>query len=412
VGTVPSHNIRIMRLVNFDEAVLEVKRIGVDSYAIPLLASKALGLSIKVEHLDCAQSNIIKQTALSVGADAAVARPVVTGCSEKTDLILFCNRRQLDEIAGRLMIQPFGLKHIAEGLRRAVADVSARRRVSLPDGELDLSTRTHIMGVLNVTPDSFSDGGEHFEPGQAVEWGMRMVEDGADIVDIGGESTRPGSEPVSAEQELGRVMPVIEILSKECGCPLSIDTQKSEVAVEAVAGGASLVNDISGLTFDSRMAAKVAETGAALVIGHIRGAPRSMQQDPHYDDVMSEITTELRTSIKRAESDGIDPSKIIIDPGIGFGKRLEDNLAIIRRLAELRSLGKPVMVGPSRKSFIGTILDLPVKERLEGTAAAVAAAVINGADVVRVHDVKEMKRICLVADAILQKKHGNPENES
>jgi len=412
VETPPDHNIRLMRLPTYEDAVLEVRRIGVDSYAIPILASKALGMSIKVEHLDCAQSNIIKQTALSVGADAAVARPVVTGCAEKTDLILFCNQRQLEEIIERLTIQPFGLKRIAEGLKRAVESACSPRAMSLPGGEMDFSRRTYLAGVLNVTPDSFSDGGEHLDPTDAVEWGLNMVEDGADIIDIGGESTRPGSRPMPVGEELDRVMPVIEALSREGNCLLSIDTQKTEVAREAVKAGCSIVNDISGLNADPNMAVEIAGKGVGVVIGHIRGTPRDMQKDPHYHDVMSEVTSELRASIEIAESSGIASSKIIIDPGIGFGKRLEDNLTIMRRLAELRSLGKPIMVGPSRKSFIGTILGLPVGERLEGTAAAVAISVANGADLVRVHDVKEMKRISLVVDALLDKNHSSGEPES
>lgn len=412
MGTSPDHNIRVMSLSSYQQAVEEVERVGVDSYAVPILASKAFGLSIKVEHLDCAQSNIIKQTALSVGGDAAVARPVVTGCSEKTDLILFCNPRQLEEIAKRLEIQPFGLKRIAEGLKKALDNTARTHTLSLPCKDLDLSERTHIVGVLNVTPDSFSDGGEHFELDEAVQWGITMSEDGADIIDIGGESTRPGSESVSPADELSRVIPVIQSLSKECSIPLSIDTQKSQVAEEAISAGCTILNDISGLKHDERMVTVAAATGVGVVIGHIRGTPRNMQQDPHYEDVMSEIVGELRDSIGHAEAGGVDPSKIIVDPGIGFGKRLEDNLALIRRLGELKSLGKPIMIGPSRKSFIGTILDLPVKERLEGTAAAVTMAVANGANLVRVHDVKEMKRICLLTDALLGRSNSNRNNQS
>jgi dihydropteroate synthase len=407
----PDYNIRVMRLASYEDAVLEVGRIGVDSYAVPILAFKALGLSIKVEHLNCAQSNIIKQTALSVGADAAVARSVVTGCSERTDLILFCNRRQLEEITERLEIQPFDLKSIARELKNVVENSWSPRALVLPGNLLDFSRRTYVVGVLNVTPDSFSDGGEHFGFAKAVEWGRKMVEDGADIIDIGGESTRPGSEPVSAKEELNRVIPVIQELSRGNDCLLSIDTQKSEVAKEAISAGCSIVNDISGLSCDRSIAATVAEKDAGLVIGHIRGTPLNMQQDPHYDDLMSEITGELRASIELAESEGVDSSKIVIDPGIGFGKRVEDNLTIIRRLYELKSLGKPIMIGPSRKSFIGKILGLPVKERLEGTAAAVALAAANGADLVRVHDVKEMKKVCLLVDALTGKNHQSKEPE-
>jgi len=337
-----------------------------------------------------------------VGADAAVARPVVTGCSEKTDLILFANQRQIEEITRRLHIQPFGLKDIADGLSKVLNQFSCAHTVPLPGCEMNLKERTYIMGVLNVTPDSFSDGGQHFDFRDAVNWGMRMADDGADIIDIGGESTRPGSEPVSFEEELSRVIPVIEALSDKCSVPLSIDTHKSRVAAEAVKAGCKIVNDISGLTFDELMTETVAQSGVGLIVGHIRGTPKSMQQNPHYDDVMSEVVREIRASILLAESRGVAPTRIILDPGIGFGKRLEDNLTIIRRLGELKSLGKPIMVGPSRKSFIGAILNLPVEERLEGTAAAITMAIANGANLVRAHDVKEMKRVCTLADAIIR----------
>jgi dihydropteroate synthase len=399
----------MLELSSYDEAVLELERVGVDSYSVPVLASKAFSLSVKIEELECAQSNIIKQTALSVGADAAVARGVVTGCSEKTDLILLCTRRQFEQITTKLAVQPFGLKGIAEDLSRVLERVGAAHKLSLPGCNLDLSQRTHIVGVLNVTPDSFSDGGKHFERDKAVEWGMKMAEDGADIIDVGGESTRPGSQTVSVEEELERVVPVIDALSRDCALPLSIDTQKSEVAERAMDAGCSIVNDVSGLTSDKHVADTVAKRAAALVIGHIRGTPSDMQEKPFYEDVMGEIFGELKSRVEFAESRGVLPARIVIDPGIGFGKRSEDNLIILRRLGELRSLGKPIMVGPSRKSFIGKVLDLPVDERLEGTAAAVAVAVANGAHLVRVHDVKEMKRVCLVADAILRE--GRPESE-
>jgi dihydropteroate synthase len=390
-----------MKLDRYEEAVAEVTRIGVDDYAIPILASKALSFSIKVEKLDPAQSNIIKQTALSVGADAAVARGVVTGSPGKTDIIIFGNRRQLETLTKKLEVQPFGLRQIAGGLHEVLTRASGIHVLNLPRNTLNLSQRTHIMGVLNVTPDSFSDGGRHFEFDRAVEWGLKMEADGADIIDVGGESTRPGSNPLSLDEELARVMPVIEALSRDCRVPISIDTYKASVAEQAIKAGCQMVNDISGLSFDPQIAGVVARAGAGLVLGHIRGTPKNMQQDPSYGDLMSEITGELRAGVERAESGGVSPEKIAVDPGIGFGKRLEDNLTIIRRLGELESLGKPIMVGPSRKSFIGQVLNLPVDERLEGTAAAVALAIAGGASLVRVHDVKEMKRVCALADAIL-----------
>jgi len=230
-----------------------------------------------------------------------------------------------------------------------------------------------------------------------------MAEEGADIIDVGGESTRPGSDPISPEEEMDRVMPVLEVLVRETSVPLSIDTYKSQVAEEALKLGVAIVNDISGLRFDPRMAEVAAQYSAAVVIMHIKGTPKNMQQNPHYDDLMGEILQYLDAGIRKAQEVGIPRNKLVVDPGIGFGKRLRDNYVILRRLRELRVLGVPVLIGPSRKSFIGKVLNLPPQERLEGTAAAVTVGILNGADIVRVHDVKAMSRVVKIADCLAAK---------
>ena len=274
-------------------------------------------------------------------------------------------------------------------------------RLNFLNHTLLLSKKTHVMGILNVTPDSFSDGGLYFDRKTAVEHALRMVEDGADIIDIGGESTRPGAEPVPLDEELRRTIPVIEAIASKVDVPISIDTYKAEVAKRAIEAGASVVNDISGLRFDPEMASVVAETGAAVVVMHIKGTPRDMQKNPKYQDLFGEIIEYLRGSMEIAKKAGVPEERIIIDPGIGFGKRPEHNLQIINRLDRFSVLGRPILVGPSRKSFIGLILDnLPPAERVEGTAAAVAISVFKGASIVRVHDVKAMSRVVRVADAI------------
>ncbi len=274
-------------------------------------------------------------------------------------------------------------------------------RLNFLNHTLLLSKKTHVMGILNVTPDSFSDGGLYLDRKAAVEHALRMVEDGADIIDIGGESTRPGAEPVPLDEELRRTIPVIEAIASKVDVPISIDTYKAEVAKRAIEAGASVVNDISGLRFDPEMASVVAETGAAVVVMHIKGTPRDMQKNPKYQDLFGEIIEYLRGSMEIAKKAGVPEERIIIDPGIGFGKRPEHNLQIINRLDRFSVLGRPILVGPSRKSFIGLILDnLPPAERVEGTAAAVAISVFRGASIVRVHDVKAMSRVVRVADAI------------
>jgi dihydropteroate synthase len=265
---------------------------------------------------------------------------------------------------------------------------------------LNLTARTQIMGVLNVTPDSFSDGGWYLDPDRAVEYAHQMVEAGADLIDVGGESTRPGAEPVSTEEELRRILPSVKRLVKKLAVPLSVDTYKADVAAVVLAEGVDLINDVSGLSFDPRLASVVAEAGAGLVLTHIQGTPRTMQTDPKYTDVVAEVREYLQKSVLVAETRGVHPEAIVVDPGIGFGKRAEHNLILLNRLAELHVLEKPLLVGPSRKTFIGTVLDLPVEERLEGSAAAVAAAIWQGVHIVRVHDVRAMVRVARMTDAI------------
>jgi len=269
---------------------------------------------------------------------------------------------------------------------------------------LDLTARTHVMGILNVTPDSFSDGGKFLEPARAIEQGIRMAEEGADIIDIGGESTRPGSDPISPQQELDRILPVVEALVKEVKVPLSVDTYKSEVARQALQAGAHLVNDISAMRFDPRMPEVVRKLDVPVVLMHIKGTPKNMQVNPHYDDLIGEITQYLDDAIEQARAAGVPKENLVIDPGIGFGKRVEHNFEILRRLGEFKSLGCPILIGPSRKSFIGVALNLPVEERLEGTAAAVALGIAHGAAIVRVHDVKAMVRVARIADLIVGKR--------
>ena len=259
------------------------------------------------------------------------------------------------------------------------------------------------MGILNVTPDSFSDGGHFFDRDRAYDHALAMQEEGADIIDIGAESTRPGSDPVNLSDEWNRLYPVLKRLRKGLKIPISIDTYKSEIASRSLKEGAQIINDISGLTFDPQMADLVAETGCPIILMHMKGTPRNMQVNPHYNNLMEEIVTFFQQRIQFARSAGI--RQIIIDPGIGFGKRLEDNFEIIRRLAELKIYGLPILLGPSRKSFIGKILDAEVNDRGWGTAAAVALAINNGTKIVRIHDVQEMKQVLVVVKYIMNSKN-------
>jgi len=262
-------------------------------------------------------------------------------------------------------------------------------------------SRTLIMGVVNVTPDSFYDGGRHATTDAAVAHALALAGEGADLLDVGGESTRPGAAEVSEQEELDRIIPVIEALTARCGAPISVDTYKARVAREAVAAGAAVINDISGMALDPEMVSAVVDSQALVILGHLRGAPAPMNHQIHFIDVVTEVITELRQARNRAVDAGVPPGRIWIDPGIGFGKTAPQSLALLRATGRLREeVGQPILVGPSRKSFIGEVTGQPAEERLMGTCAAVAAVIQAGADAVRVHDVAALGPAVQVADAI------------
>jgi dihydropteroate synthase len=274
--------------------------------------------------------------------------------------------------------------------------------LKLPKRSIELGRRTLVMGILNVTPDSFSDGGRFFSKDEAVKHALRLVSEGADIIDIGGESTRPGADPVSTQDELDRVIPIIELLKDKIEIPISIDTYKSEVAERAIKAGAEIINDISGLKFDSQLAEVAAKTGATLCLMHTRGTPQIMQKIAPSKDIWKEILSDLKNSISQAGQVGVERSQIIIDPGIGFGKTMDDNLLIINQLDRLNVFSLPILIGTSRKSFIGKLTDRPQSDRLMGTAASVAISIMHGAHMVRVHDVEPIVETVRISDAILQ----------
>ncbi|MFH1892931.1 MAG: dihydropteroate synthase [Candidatus Zixiibacteriota bacterium] len=261
-------------------------------------------------------------------------------------------------------------------------------------------TRTYVIGILNVTPDSFSDGGRFLDLDQAVQHALKMASEGADIIDIGGESTRPGAEPLSLDAELARVLPVIKEIRRQSDIPISIDTYKSAVAGASIEAGANLINDISGLRFDSAMASTAAHLCVPVIAMHIKGEPRSMQSNPTYDDLIAEIKTYLSESISIAENAGIKRENVIIDPGIGFGKTLAHNFSILRHLGEFAELGQPMMVGASRKRFLGSLSGTDPYDRLEESLAAAIIAAANGAHFIRVHDVPQTVRALKVWDAV------------
>ncbi|NTU47837.1 MAG: dihydropteroate synthase [Syntrophobacteraceae bacterium] len=280
--------------------------------------------------------------------------------------------------------------------------VAPRKRYSLrlKPGTIDLGERTLVMGILNVTPDSFSDAGRHFDFHSALREALDLIVAGADLLDIGGESTRPQSEPVPVDVELERVIPIIEAIRKSSDIPISIDTTKADVAEAAIAAGADIINDVSALRFDVRMADLAARVGVPVILMHMQGTPKTMQQNPSYGSLFSEIIAFLEERIHYAASCGIDREQIVVDPGIGFGKTVAHNLAIVRDLDLFRSMDRPILMGASRKRFIGSVLDRPVEDREVGTAVVNAVSIAAGAHIIRVHDVETHRQVALMADAL------------
>lgn len=382
------------------DAEREMRRIGVDPVGVAMMSAKMQTRCISLPGLLCRQANILKQEMLSLGGDAAVARGTVACSIDKTDVILIGTDKQLHALCAKLAAQPFGLPALAADLKQVLASATQRPRF-WRTGQQELSLeRPLIMGILNCTPDSFSDGSLYSDPQRALDRTLEMVAEGADIVDIGGESTRPGSAPVPAEDELKRVIPVITALAGRTSCPISIDTWKSPVARAAMDAGAAIINDISGFNLDPQMAAVAARTGAGVVLMHTRGTPQSMQHDTVYADLIGEITHSLRQSVAMAGAAGIEQDRIAIDPGIGLPKTVTQNLEVLRRLREFTSLGLPLLVGTSRKSFIGKVLGREADQRTYGTAATAALAILGGADILRVHDVGAMRDVADMAHAI------------
>lgn len=361
----------------------EIRQVDVDLTGSRIMAPKGVWYLLKITDVRAPAANILKQEALAAGADAAVGKGVCNCSVKESDVILMGTLAQIKQILKVLAIQPFGLKEVGERIRQAL------EQCSLPPppiawGSWSLSFQLPlIMGIINVTPDSFSgDGLAGHGQEEAVRRANQLVEAGASIIDIGGESTRPGASPVSEEEELKRVIPVIERIAGIVPVPVCVDTYKAGVAREALRAGAAMVNDVWGLQGDPAMIEVIASHQAPLVLMHNK-------KEPAYEDLIQEVYEFLFSALLQAKEGGVDPGKVILDPGIGFGKTPEQNLVLLRHLAEFTSLGRPLLVGVSRKSVIGHVLGTPVLERLEGSLASACWAVLQGARIVRVHDVRE-----------------------
>jgi dihydropteroate synthase len=406
------HKARVLILANDSEIDHQIKMIGAEEAGIRHMLPKAQHYLIKLEQVKRPIAHILKEAFLSSGGDAAVNKDVITAKVTHSDIILMGTRKQYHYVLRSLLEQGFGCKELAVEIESAIrhfdstpivpsSDYSANGRLAKIFSQI--GSRTIVMGIINVTPDSFSDGGKFSSSEEAVDAALAMVDEGADIIDVGGESTRPGSGSVTTQEEISRVVPVISKIAGQIDVPISIDTYKSEVAEAALDAGAAIINDISAGTYDSQMPHLAAQKHCPMILMHIKGTPMDMQENPQYDDLLGEIYDFLKDRTRAFTEAGVDERVIIIDPGFGFGKTVEQNLEILRRLKEFTSMGRPILVGTSRKSTIGKVLgDLPTDERLEGTAATVALSIANGADIVRVHDIKEMVRVARMTDAIVR----------
>ncbi len=397
--------LRIIR--NKEEGIKELKRIGVQKEAIEIMLPKLFGINIRIKNVEPQDAIILKQEMLSVGGDVAISSKTLPPNAEKTDILVMGNMKQIKKLVSKIKRQYNRLSNMGSYIEEILDNLEKKHEMKIGKKNFEFGKRTYIMGILNVTPDSFYDGGRYNEMEKAIERAKEMEKEGVDIIDIGGESTRPFSKPVDEKEEMKRVIPTIEALKNEVKVPLSIDTYKPRVAEKAIEKGADMLNDVFALRKEG-MVEVAKEYDIPICIMHMRGEPKNMQINPHYEDVVEEIYEFLKERIEFAIRKGIDENKIIIDPGIGFGKRtgkgIEDNCEIIARLRELKSLGRPILIGISRKTFIGNITKTSVEERLEGSLGAEAVAIANGADILRCHDILATRRMAMVVDEIVRMK--------
>ena len=375
-----------------------LKEIDVAADEIEKVTDSFLHCAIKLERVDTRGANLMRGYLESLGGGIAMSREAREYTARDTDVIISGSRRTLLLLAARLKGEPYGLD--AVGTEIAACTASGTKVMAWGNRTLDFTHKTYVMGILNCTPDSFYPSSRAATLKEALKAARGMRDAGVDIIDVGGESTRPGSDAVPENEEIRRVIPVIQALRAESDVLISIDTRKKEVAERALDAGADIVNDISALRHNEELARLVARRGVPIVLMHMRGVPKTMQRNPAYRNTMSEILRDLQQSIAAALGAGIARDMIIVDPGIGFGKRIQDNLRIIRELSSLQSLNFPILVGLSRKGFIGEILNRPVEERLIGTITANTLAILNGANIIRVHDVPDAVEMVKIIDSV------------
>jgi len=395
------HAARVLEFESLADIARELERTQSEPEGVALMAPKGRIYAIRLDDVSLKAAPLLKQELLSAGGDSAHARGIADHSTPATTAVLLATWGQYRRLLPKLARQPFRLKAIGEEVDRALRAYVRHGPRTVPGahGSLTLGDRPRVMGVVNVTPDSFSDGGKFLEPKDAISHALRLAAEGADVLDIGGESTRPGATPVSPEAEWRRVEPVIRGLTGQVSVPLSIDTRHAEVAAWAVEAGADLVNDVDGLR-DEAMRRVVARTNAAAIVLHLRGTPPTMQADLTYPDLRGEVFRWLADRTDVALADGVDPDRLLVDPGIGFGKSAEQSLELLSHAGEFRSLGYPVVIGASRKSFLGSVLgSTDPADRLEAGLAAAVLAAERGVELIRTHDVGPTVRALAVVAA-------------
>jgi dihydropteroate synthase len=399
--------VRILSLASEADVRREMLRVGCDPEGVAIMAPNARSWVLCIENVSAPAANILKQEMLAAGGDAVTHRDTITARAPRGPVLAFGTRAVLYSVAKKLGAQPFGLPAVGVAMRRALQARGARGGELRLGGRVFPAGRTLVMGVLNVTPDSFSDGGRFTDPRAAVAHAEAMLRDGADLIDVGGASTRPGAAPVAEDEELRRVLPVLDAL-QSIGASLSIDTTSARVALAACRRGAVLVNDVTGLREGDVLAQIAAEHDAGVCVMHMRGTPATMQSDTRYDDLLGDVVRALAESAARAVGAGVPEESVVLDPGLGFGKSAAQNCVLVRRLGDVCALGHPVLVGASRKSFLGRYAaapgarePVPVDERESAGIALAALAATHGARIVRAHDVRATVHAVRVADAVL-----------
>ncbi len=395
---------RVLEVDGFAAMAREIEGTDSDPEGVGIMTRKARIFPVRLDRVPLKAAPLLKQEMLSVGADSAHARGVADLSVEETPVVLIATWGQYLRVIPKLRRQPFQLRPIANAVERALRSYASRspKVVRGAHRSFTVGNGTLVIGVVNVTPDSFSDGGRFLTTEAAVAHALRLEEEGAGLIDIGGESTRPGADPVDSVTEWSRIGPVLQALNDRLSVPISIDTYHADVAAQAIAAGADVVNDVTGLR-DPEMRTVVSRTGAAAIVMHLRGTPKTMQDDPTYRDVRAEVFDALARATERAIADGVAADKLLIDPGLGFGKSAEASLELLAHAGELRSLGYPVVIGASRKSFLGSFLGgAPVGQREEAGIAAAVLAAFHGVQVIRTHDVAPTVRALKLADAAIR----------